>query len=351
MWTHSFDARPAAASAAEPHQSAAMRVETISPSAGGIIRKTVQPGSVHSFESAELFAKVSGFLKSQNVDIGSIVKRGELLAEIDVPELAQQLDRDKAEQRQAEADVALAQSQIETAIAERQAAEAYVTQAEASVKRSQADREYHEKQYRRIGDLSRLNSIEKRLVDEEFSQLQSAEAGELTARSAVVTAKAQVTTAAARIDRAESELLVSKAKLDVMRAEVAKTATLLSYTRITSPYDGLVTYRGFHRGAFIRAADQGGEEPLFRVDRTDLVRVVVLVPDRDVPFTQAGDRALVLLDALPGKPFKGKVARVAGTEDPLSRTMRVEVDVPNADGVIRNGMYGQVEIELEPASP
>lgn len=347
LWTRPFDAPRAIASAAEPSRSDAIRVETIKPKSGGIVRTTVQPGSAHSFESAELFAKVSGFLKAQHVDIGSVVKQGDLLAEIDVPELAQQLDRDKAQLRQAEADVALGQSQIDTAVAEQQAAEAYVTQAEAGVKRSQADRDYREKQYQRIGDLSRLNSVEKRLVDEEFSQLQSAEAGVLNATSAVTTAKAQVTTAAARVERAKSELLVAKAKLDVMRAEVAKTATLLSYTRITSPYDGLVTHRGFHRGAFIRAADQGGEEPVLSVDRVDRMRVVVLVPDRDVPYVQRGDPAIVQFDALPEMKFTGQVARVAGSENPQTRTMRVEIDFPNTKGLIRDGMYGQVEIELE----
>ncbi len=348
--TRPLNSRSEVILAAEPRVSAATRVETVYPSAGGFIRKTVQPGSAHSFESAELYAKVSGFLKSQHVDIGSVVKRGDLLAEIDVPELAQQLDRDKAQLRQSEADVALAQAQIGTAVAEQKAAEAYVTQTEASVQRSKSEHEFHDKQYQRMRELHQLNSVEKRVVDEQLNQLQGAEAGELTARSAVATAKAQADTAVAKVARAESELLVAKAKLDVMRAELARTATLLSYTQITSPYDGLVTQRNFHRGAFIRAADQGGEVPLFRVDRTDLMRIVVQVPERDVPYTQAGDRARLVFDALPGKPFNGEVVRVAGSEDSQSRSMRVEIDMPNESGIIRNGMYGQAEIELEPAS-
>lgn len=110
--TRPLNSRSEVILAAEPRVSAATRVETVYPSAGGFIRKTVQPGSAHSFESAELYAKVSGFLKSQHVDIGSVVKRGDLLAEIDVPELAQQLDRDKAQLRQSEADVALCKPKL-----------------------------------------------------------------------------------------------------------------------------------------------------------------------------------------------------------------------------------------------
>ncbi|HEX3871248.1 MAG TPA: efflux RND transporter periplasmic adaptor subunit, partial [Pirellulales bacterium] len=86
------------------------------------------------------------------------------------------------------------------------------------------------------------------------------------------------------------------------------------------------------------------------VDRIDLMRVVVRVPDRDVPFTQPGDPSRIVFDALPSTSFSGKVARVSATEDHDSRTMRVEIDVPNDKGIIRDGMYGQVEIQLEAAA-
>jgi RND family efflux transporter MFP subunit len=81
------------------------------------------------------------------------------------------------------------------------------------------------------------------------------------------------------------------------------------------------------------------------------MRVVVQVPDRDVPYTQIGDKALIAFDALPSEKFEAKVSRLAEAENPETRTMRVEVDVTNATEIIRDGMYGQVEIELEPAAP
>jgi RND family efflux transporter MFP subunit len=345
------------AAAAEAHRGQAAdggsgeAVETRHPTAGGMARTTEQPGSAHSFQSAELFSKVSGYLKTQLVDIGSVVKRGELLAELDVPELVQELERDKAHLRQAQSEVAQAQSNVGAVMAEQKAAEAYVVQTQANAKRSESERQFREKQYKRIRDLNDLDSVEERLVDEKLDQLQAAQSAELAAQSAVVTAQQQVAAAAARVSRAEADLEVAKSKVQVAEATLKKTGVLLSYTRITSPYDGVVTRRSFHPGAFIRSAEQGDGVPLLCVDRTDLMRVVVQVPDRDVPYVQAGDPATIFFDALPKSTLSGRVARIAASEDQETRTMRVEIDVPNPRGIIRDGMYGQVEIVLEKPSP
>ncbi len=274
-----------------------------------------------------------------------------MLAEIDVPELVEDLERSKADLRQAEAEVALAHAQVASAISERNATQATIAQAEAHVKRAESDRSFRERQYQRTRDLHALDGIEERLVDERLDEWNASQAAELAARSAVITAKEQVAAADSRILRAKADLRVAEARVDIMRSHVARTQVLLSYTHITSPYDGVITERNYHPGAFIRSADQGQHKALLAVDRIDQMRVVVRVPDRDVPFTQPGDPSRVVFDALPATPFKGVVARVSATEDPDSRTMRVEIDVPNTNGIIRDGMYGQVEIELEGASP
>ena len=87
--------------------------------------------------------------------------------------------------------------------------------------------------------------------------------------------------------------------------------------------------------------------PLLTVQRTDLMRVVVQVPDRDVPLTTPGKEALIRIDALPGRQLTAKVSHVADREDPQTRLMHVEIDLPNPDGAIRDGMYGEVTIILD----
>src|SRR3569833_2470664 len=131
-----------------PHASVpgALRVEYVQPTEGGIIHRTVQPGSAHSFQSAELFAKVSGYLKTQNVDIGSQVKRGDVLAEIDVPEMVQELERAKGNLRQAEAEVVQAKSQKKSAQAEKKTNETNNTQTKTKNKQTKRKQENHKKQ-------------------------------------------------------------------------------------------------------------------------------------------------------------------------------------------------------------
>ena len=127
---------------------------------------------------------------------------------------------------------------------------------------------------------------------------------------------------------------------------------MVSYTRIESPFDGVVTHRGdgIHPGSFIRSAADGSSEPLLAVATTDKMRTIVLVPDPDVPFCNVGDPTTVKIDGLGGRVFKGKISRTAESEDLKDRTMRVEIDLPNDQGLLRDGMYGRAIIELEPAS-
>jgi RND family efflux transporter MFP subunit len=126
---------------------------------------------------------------------------------------------------------------------------------------------------------------------------------------------------------------------------------MAAYTVIKSPYNGVITKRNFHIGDFIRAATEGGGIPVLSVAREDLMRVVVPVPDLDVPFVEKGDEATIRFDALPGREFHGKVARFSASEESESRNMRTEIDLPNNDGKLRDGMWGRVTIVLEPPSP
>ncbi|HEY4312691.1 MAG TPA: efflux RND transporter periplasmic adaptor subunit [Pirellulales bacterium] len=328
----------------------AVSVEVVKPALHGLGRKTTQPGSVHAFQYAELYAKTSGYLGEQNVDIGDRVKRGQVLAVISVPELESDVKEAAASLERAKSVVAQMHAHVLTSQAEAAAATATVKQMEAEVVRSTAQRVYREKEFHRMEELFALKSIDKRLVDEKQDATEAARAAEMAAHAAVEKSKAEADAAAARIAQAKADVQHAETDVQVAEAVLAKQKVLLDYTRIESPYDGVVTLRKFHPGSFIRAADQGGEAPLLSVARTDVVRVVVQVPDRDVPFTNVGDEATVEIDALPGKLFSGKVSRVADSENPQTRTMRVEIDLPNDKDWLREGMYGRATIQLAPPS-
>jgi RND family efflux transporter MFP subunit len=326
------------------------RVEVQHPSKGGLERTTNQPGSVISYEGAALYAKVSGYLKKLNVDIGDHVKEGDVLAEIDVPELVKAVDQAKAVVEQTGATVKQAEARVKTAEATVKASEANVKQASAQIERYVAEREYHKKELDRITLLASRNSIEQKLVDEKQDQYDSSLAAEHAAEAAVLSAKAQLVESQARVDQAKADLMASEASLDVAKQDLQKAQVLADYRVITSPYTGVITARNYFRGDFIRSAADGEAQPLLNVARTDLMRVVVQVPDLDVSLVSKGDPAVIEIDALRGKRFEGTVSRFSESEGTDDRTMRTEIDLPNPDGLLRDGMYGRATIVLDPPS-
>jgi RND family efflux transporter MFP subunit len=327
-----------------------VQVEIIHARKGGITRSSSQTGSVHAFESAELFAKTSGYLKELSVDIGDRVKEGQILAVIDNPELIEEVERGAAALAQAKATVIQAEARIKTNEADVKAAEAAVIKAKADVERYVSTRKFREKELARYRGLRLKEAVPQQIIDEEEEHLDSAIAAEHAAEAEVFAAQARVTSARATVDQAKADLIESKANVDVAASNLDKATVLAAYTKIMSPYNGVVTFRGFHRGAFIRSAEGGTEKPILTVARTDKVRVVTYVPDRDVPFTDVGDKARVTLDALPGQVFEGTVTRFAETEDVQSRTMRTEIDLENLKNQLREGMYGIATIILQESS-
>ncbi len=331
--------------------SGAMPVEVSQPHKGGIERTTEQAGSVHAFEHADLYAKVSGYLKIQNVDIGDKVKRYQVLAEIDDPEIFKAVDQAKAALDQSKAKVKIAEARIKAAEADVKASQAMVIQAQVGVVTQEANVTLRTKQLARIQGLVQREAVEEKLADEEQDKFEGAKSAERYARAAVLSAQAQEASKAAAVEQAKADLTDAKASIEVAEANLSKAEVMASYTKITSPYDGVVTRRTYHRGDFVRSAVEGDVLPMLAVARIDHMRVVLPVPDVQVPFVDRGDPAVLRIVALPGEEFRGVVSRFAETEDPESRNMRTEVDLPNPTGRLKEGMYGRITISLQKANP
>ena len=334
-------------SATVPASEEPVPVETVRLMKGGILRTSAQIGSVHPLAEADLYAKISGYLKTQHVDYGDRVKKDQLLAEIDDPEVVTDEAKAAADVEQSQAAVAQAVAFIESAKADREAASTSVEQSIAEVERYVSMSNYHSKKFARYKELVQNKAIPQQIADEEEESYDSARASELASRKAVLNARAHVVAADARVKKAEADLAEAKANVRVAEAKLARAKVLVGYTRITAPLDGVITKRNFFPGAFIRSAAEGGVVPLLTVARTDKVRVVTQVPDRDVPLADVGDEAEVTLDAFGTEVFPGKVSRFADAEDPTTRTMHTEIDLENSDDRIRPGMYGIAKIILD----
>lgn len=333
-------------------------VEVVKPRAGGIERRCSQPGTLEPFHAADLYAKVSGYLIEQHVDIGHMVKKGDVLARLSVPEVDIQVKQDAADVTRAQAKVDQMIAAVNTSEADLGAAKAGVALAMAEGKSKGSFREYREKQRDRIRELVARKALDAKLADEQEDQYQAAFSAELAATEAVNAAKQKEAVGMARIKQAQADLKYAQAEVAVAQAKHEKAQVMLDYTVIRSPYTGVVTKRNYHEGDFVRSADAGGERmPLLAVEQTGVMRVVVQVPERDGPFVDVGDAAVVEVDALPGVVYKTVgdtkvvISRLAASEDAHSRMMRVEVDVQNPNGKLRRGMYARVSLILQVGAP
>jgi RND family efflux transporter MFP subunit len=144
-------------------------------------------------------------------------------------------------------------------------------------------------------------------------------------------------------------LTESQSRLDMARARQAEIEAELSYGTIAAPFNGVVTARTIDPGDIVYQASspKGGDQPLLRVARVDVIRVKTFVPERAAAWVNVGDPVTVTFDAIAGTAFTGAVTRIAETLDPATRTMQVEIDLDNAAGRIRPGYFGQTRIVLE----
>jgi RND family efflux transporter MFP subunit len=154
---------------------------------------------------------------------------------------------------------------------------------------------------------------------------------------------------AARNSVTQKALAEAVNRLAAAIAAEAEVDAQIDYATIEAPFDGVVTARSIDPGDMVHQASspKGSAEPLLKVAKLDVIRVKTYVPEREAVWADIGDAAAISFDALPGQAFSGTVARLSGAIDPATRTMLVEIDLPNPDGRIRPGLYGQVRLALE----
>lgn len=322
-------------------------VKVVKPRIGAMERISVQAGSVEADE-VQLHSMVTGILKSQSVLIGNRVKRGQVLAVIDVPELEMQVQRNAALVDQAKARVTQMEAKVEIAQADLEVAKAQIIYAEFDARAATAMLTFRTKYLKRIDDLFRAKSIEEALVDEAMERYEASREKENAAKAAIATARSQVLAVGAKVKLAKADVEEARAQVKIADAELGKSRVMLAYAEIPAPFDGIITQRNFYAGATVRAAsERGGQTPLLTIQRTDVMRVVVQVPDSEARYADPGDVAFIEFDAFRGVKFEAKVSRIADSEDPLTRLMRVEIDLPNPQGRIRHGLYGKVTIILD----
>lgn len=262
-------------------------------------------GQFIPYQNVELHAKVAGYIRHIYVDIGDRVHTGQVLAVLEVPELVAQVDEATAAVHHAEEEIQRAKS---------------------DVARAQADE-------------VALHANAERLVSTDKVR------PGLIAQQELDDATAKDRASEAQVDAAKSALAAAEQQLQVARANEQHYAALSDYTRITAPYDGVVTWRFSDTGALVQAGTSTTSGlPVVTVAEVDKLRLRIPVPESLAAKVKVGDTADVKVQAT-GEHFSGKVSRFTDALDPSTRTMQVEIDVPNPRYELQPGMYADVTLQ------
>lgn len=311
---------------------------------------TTQPGRIEAFETTPLSPKIAGYVDQVLVDIGDRVEKGQPLLKFSVPELHDELRQKQALTAQAEAETRQAEAATRAAEAARATAEALVAQAQAGTARAEADYQRWHSEYDRMSDLATSGSVTRKLVDEALNQFRAADAARQEVQAQVESARAALSQSEANLEKARADEVAAGARLRVAEANLARAETMLGYTEIKAPFDGVVTRRTVDTGHYVQPASGSGSQPLLVVARHDRLRVFVDVPELEASLIdsgEAGDTALIRIQAMRDDEVEGRVTRTSWALDPSNRSLRTEIDIPNPDGRLRPGMYATAHILLE----
>jgi HlyD family secretion protein len=262
------------------------------------------PGTVLPFDQARIFARATGYVAERHVDIGSRVHEGDLLLRIAAPDLDHQLS---------EAEARLVQM------------EGTLDQARAGAEQARSDAT--------LADVTNNRTL--RLATQGWESKQNADNTRLGLASKL-----------AAVNNAEAGVKVAEASIRAQEATVRRLKQLTQFERVAAPFNGVITARNVDNGDLVKADDNSGGTPLFTIQRDDIVRVQVNVPQSGAVGLKDGLLAEVRVPELPGRTFEGKVSRNSVALDAASRTMLAEVDVPNPDGALRPGFFVDVQFGI-----
>lgn len=259
------------------------------------------------FQEIEVYAKVSGYIRKLYVDWGTHVKRGQLLADLEIPELQEQVQQDQASVQRATHDLSRAREEVS---------------------RAQSSYTVAHLMYQRLADVQKTQPhlIAQQEIDDAFGKDQ--EAG-------------------ANVSAVKASLAAAEQAVVAARAALAKDQAMYSYSHITAPFEGVVTEISAYTGALLPAGTSSnkGDLALCRLSQNNLLRLVIPLPERAVADVHLGEMVAVKV-ASSNRTFDGKIVRFSDQIDMQTRTMHTEVDIPNPKYELVPGMYAAVQIPL-----
>lgn len=265
----------------------------------------VLPGSIEAVTEAPVLARASGYIRKRLVDIGDRVAAGQVLAEIEAPEIDQQI-------RQAKAQVDQSASAI-------QQAQANLVQGQANLQLAEVTKDRWQKLF------------DKGVVSRQEND----------------TYRAQWAAQQASVDALGKAVAAARSNLGAAEANLARLNDLQNYQTVRAPFAGVITLRNVDSGVLVTE----GATLLYRIAQTDRLRTYLNVPQSDADSVRPGQKATLVIPDLAGRKFPGVVTRTANALDPASRTLLVEVQASNSSGLLMPGMYAQVDLAVPRKEP
>ena len=265
----------------------------------------VLPGNIQAVTEAPILARAEGYVQHRYVDIGDRVTAGQLLAEVEAPDLDQQVRQAQAAVEQSQADLERASAALEQGKANESIAKVTATRWDNLVKRG---------------------AVSKQENDQYQAQYQAQ---------------------AANVKALERAVDAAKGNIAAMQANVGRLTDMQGYLKVRAPFAGVVTLRNVDVGTLVNT----GSTMLFRIAQTNLLRTYLNVPQSSASDVHVGQLASLATPELPERKFSGAVTRTANALDPASRTLLVEVQVPNPEGKLLPGMYVEVDLHLPRKDP
>jgi RND family efflux transporter MFP subunit len=308
-WGISARVKTAAAVARQTLDEAAPTVAVVYPKRGAMRNEVVLPGNIQAFTDAPIYARASGYLKRWYTDIGARVKAGQLLAEIEAPELDQQVTQARASLQQAES---------------------ALDQAAATYQQGKANEELARVTATRWKNLVNRGAVSRQENDQYQAQYQAQ---------------------TANLDALGKSIAAARGNVGAAQANLARLEDLQGFKQVRAPFAGVITARNIDVGALINAGNGGPAQELFHMAATQRLRVYVSVPQVYSRAAVLGVTAELTLTEFPGRHFAGKLVSTAAAIDAATRTLLTEIDVDNSTGVLLPGAYTEVHLKLAASAP
>jgi HlyD family secretion protein len=336
-------------------------VQLIQPRVRTVVRVVGQPSFIEAYERTSVYPKLAGYIEKWNVDIGDKVKRDQALATLFIPELVEEhgtkgatvvLDRER---------IALAKEVVRVATADVEAARARLEETRAELNSYQAAVNRWGSEVRRLEREVNRGIVTPQDLLQATNRLKASTAGRDAAQATVMKADAELLSRQAALSKAEVDVRVAEADLKVAESEEKRLKALVGYITLPAPFDGVIVARNANTYDFVlpttgdpsadprvpHLSPSGAAAPVYVVDRTDIVRIFVDIPEQDANYVKVGTKAAVLVKAYRDRPLQGSVTRTAWALNVNSRTLRAEIDLENPGGQLLPGMYAYAKVIIE----